>query len=128
MRALICGAGIAGLALARLLDAMGFEMDLVGRAGCLRDEGYLIDFFGPGFEAAESMGPLPRFCKGAYTVTDVSYVDQFGRPRATLNHRRMVRSLDGRLLSLLRGDLARTLHEDLSQRVRQHYGSTVVRP
>jgi hypothetical protein len=29
------------------------------------------------------------------------------------------------LLSLSRGDLARTLHEGLSQRVRQHYGSIV---
>jgi 2-polyprenyl-6-methoxyphenol hydroxylase-like FAD-dependent oxidoreductase len=55
----------------------------------------------------------------------VNYVDQFGRPRATLNYQRMVRSLDGRLLSLLRGDLARTLHEDLGQRGRQRYGCTV---
>jgi glycine/D-amino acid oxidase-like deaminating enzyme len=49
VRALICGAGIAGLTLARLLDAMGWQMDLVERAAGLRDEGYLIDFFGPGF-------------------------------------------------------------------------------
>jgi hypothetical protein len=63
VRALICGAGITGLTLARLLDAMGWQVVLVERAAGLRDEGYLIDFFGPGFEAAESMGPLPRFCK-----------------------------------------------------------------
>jgi 2-polyprenyl-6-methoxyphenol hydroxylase-like FAD-dependent oxidoreductase len=39
VRALICGAGITGLTLARLLDAMGWHMDLVERAAGLRDEG-----------------------------------------------------------------------------------------
>jgi 2-polyprenyl-6-methoxyphenol hydroxylase-like FAD-dependent oxidoreductase len=125
VRALICGAGIAGLTLARLLDAMGWQVVLVERAAGLREEGYLIDFFGPGFDVAESIGLLPRLREKAYTVTEVNYVDQFGRPRAALNYQRMARSLDGRLLSLLRGDLARALHEGLGQRVGQRYGCTV---
>jgi 2-polyprenyl-6-methoxyphenol hydroxylase-like FAD-dependent oxidoreductase len=125
VRALICGAGIAGLTLARLLDAMGWQVVLVERAAGLREEGYLIDFFGPGFDVAESIGLLPRLREKAYTVTEVNYVDQFGRPRAALNYERMVRSLDGRLLGLLRGDLARALHEGLGQRVLQRYGCTV---
>jgi 2-polyprenyl-6-methoxyphenol hydroxylase-like FAD-dependent oxidoreductase len=93
VRALICGAGTAGLTLARLLDAMGWYVDLVERAARLREEGYLIDFFGLGFDVAESIGLLPRLREKAYTVTEVNYVDQFGRPRATLNYQRMVRSL-----------------------------------
>jgi 2-polyprenyl-6-methoxyphenol hydroxylase-like FAD-dependent oxidoreductase len=43
MRALICGAGIAGLTLTRRLGAMSWDVDLVERALSLRDEGYLID-------------------------------------------------------------------------------------
>jgi 2-polyprenyl-6-methoxyphenol hydroxylase-like FAD-dependent oxidoreductase len=39
VRALICGAGTAGLTLARLLDAMGWYVDLVVRAARLREEG-----------------------------------------------------------------------------------------
>jgi 2-polyprenyl-6-methoxyphenol hydroxylase-like FAD-dependent oxidoreductase len=119
MRALIWGAGIAGLALARLLDAMGWQVGLVKRATGLRD------FFGPGFDATESMDLLPRLGEKVYTVNEVNYLDDSGRPRAALNYQRMVRSLDGRLLSLSRSDLARALHEGLSQRVRQQYGSTV---
>ena len=53
MRALICGAGIAGLTLTCLLDRMGWEVQLVERASSLRREGYMIDFFGPGERADE---------------------------------------------------------------------------
>ena len=75
---------------------MGWQVVLVERAAGLREEGYLIDFFGPGFDVAESIGLLPRLREKAYTVTEVNYVDQFGRPRAALKtsrrppHLRMV--------------------------------------
>ena len=125
MRALICGAGISGLTLACLLDRMGWEVQLVERANSLRREGYMIDFFGPGFDAAETMGLLPRLRELAYTITELNYVDRSGRPRAALDYQLMVNSLDGRLISLLRGDLALALYERLSQRVVQSYGCSV---
>jgi 2-polyprenyl-6-methoxyphenol hydroxylase-like FAD-dependent oxidoreductase len=125
MRALICGAGIAGLALACLLDRAGWEVQLVERSNSLRREGYMIDFFGPGFDAAETMGMLPRLRELAYTVTELNYVDRSGRPRAALDYQRMVNSLDGRLISLLRGDLALALDERVSQRVVKSYGCSV---
>ena len=106
MRALICGAGIAGLTFACLLDRMGWDVQLVERANSLRREGYMIDFFGPGFDAAETMGLLPRLRELAYTITELNYVDRSGRARAALDYQLMVNSLDGRLISLLRGDLA----------------------
>ena len=123
--ALICGAGIAGLTLACLLDRMGWDVQLVERANSLRREGYMIDFFGPGFDAAETMGLLPRLRELAYNVTELNYVDRSGRPRAALDYQLMVNSLDGRLISLLRGDLALALYERLSQRVVQSYGCSV---
>ena len=125
MRALICGAGISGLTLACLLDRMGWDVQLVERANSLRREGYMIDFFGPGFDAAETMGLLPRLRELAYTITELNYVDRSGRPRAALDYQLMVNSLDGRLISLLRGDLALALYERLSQRVVQSYGCSV---
>ena len=125
MRALICGAGIAGLTLARMLGGMGWDVRLIERAPALRGEGYMIDFFGPGFDAAENLGLLPRLRDLAYTVTELSYVDSSGKPRAVLNYRRMVEALDGRLLSLLRGDLALALHDGLGARVTTSHGCSV---
>jgi 2-polyprenyl-6-methoxyphenol hydroxylase-like FAD-dependent oxidoreductase len=125
MRALICGAGIAGLTLTCLLDRMGWDVHLVERADRLRREGYMIDFFGPGFDAAENMGLLPRLRELAYNLTELNYVDRSGRTRAALDYQAMANSLHGRLISLLRGDLALALYEGLSQRVVQTYGCSV---
>jgi 2-polyprenyl-6-methoxyphenol hydroxylase-like FAD-dependent oxidoreductase len=125
VRALICGAGIAGLTLARLLSQQGWSVYVAEHAGALRREGYLIDFLGPGFDAAEAMGVLPRLQELAYQVSEVSYVNRNGRPRAALDYERMSRSLDGRLLSMLRGDLALALSEGLGSQVEMRYHTSV---
>ena len=36
----------------------------------------MIDFFGPGFDAAETMGLLPRLRELAYNVAELNYVDR----------------------------------------------------
>ena len=53
---LISGAGIAGPTLAFWLKAAGFQPTLVERAPALRTGGYVIDFWGLGYEIAERMG------------------------------------------------------------------------
>jgi 2-polyprenyl-6-methoxyphenol hydroxylase-like FAD-dependent oxidoreductase len=66
-KAVICGAGIAGLTLAWWLDRSSWEVTLLEQAPRLRDEGYMIDFFGPGYQIAGLMGLLPRL--EAWTTT-----------------------------------------------------------
>ena len=53
---LISGAGIAGPTLAFWLKAAGFEPTIVERAPELRRGGYVIDFWGLGYDIAERMG------------------------------------------------------------------------
>ena len=53
---LISGAGIAGPTLAFWLKAAGFEPTLIERAPALRTGGYVIDFWGLGYDIAERMG------------------------------------------------------------------------
>jgi 2-polyprenyl-6-methoxyphenol hydroxylase-like FAD-dependent oxidoreductase len=122
---LICGAGIAGPAMARLLDGRGWDVCLVERAPVLRHTGFVIDFLGPGCAAAEAMGLLPRLRELAYTISDVGYVDPHGRRVAGLSYRQMARAVDGRLLSLKRADLAQALYEGLDDRVEVRFGATV---
>ncbi|MEJ1087170.1 FAD-dependent oxidoreductase [Microbacterium sp. Mu-80] len=56
MRTLIVGAGIAGPALAHWLRRAGHEVTLVEKSPELRTGGYLIDFWGAGFDIAKQDG------------------------------------------------------------------------
>jgi 2-polyprenyl-6-methoxyphenol hydroxylase-like FAD-dependent oxidoreductase len=59
VRVIVCGAGIAGLAAANRLAALGHDVIVVERTPSPRTQGYMIDFFGPGYDAIEAMGLLP---------------------------------------------------------------------
>lgn len=52
MRVLISGAGIAGLSLGLCLSEKGHDVVICERSPALRTAGYMLDFFGPGYEAA----------------------------------------------------------------------------
>ena len=56
MRILISGAGIAGPTLAYWLARYGLKPTVVETAPRLRTGGYVIDFWGAGFEIADRMG------------------------------------------------------------------------
>ena len=85
MRALVCGAGIARLATAGLLARSGREVDLVEHSPAPRGGGYMTDFCGPGYAAAEAIGLLLRLQEKAYEIPEVGYVDRSGRCTATLD-------------------------------------------
>ena len=63
---LISGAGIAGPTLAFWLRAAGFEPTLVERAPDLRTGGYVIDFWGLGYDIAERMGLMTEINRAGY--------------------------------------------------------------
>jgi 2-polyprenyl-6-methoxyphenol hydroxylase-like FAD-dependent oxidoreductase len=56
MKAIISGAGIAGLAAARFLGDRGWETVLVEKAPGPRMAGYVMDFFGSGYDALDRAG------------------------------------------------------------------------
>ena len=49
-----------------------------------RPQGYMIDFFGPGYDAAEAIGVLPRLQELGYRFEEASWLDETGRRRARL--------------------------------------------
>ncbi|MEV7808495.1 FAD-dependent oxidoreductase [Microbispora sp. NPDC088329] len=119
MRAIVCGAGIAGTALAWHLERAGWDVRLVERAPAFREGGYMIDFYGPGLEAAGRMGLRPRLEEVRHPVHEIGYVDGSGRQTSRLT----VKAGFADVVSLLRGDLARVLAEQVRAPVR--YGTTV---
>ncbi|MRX45313.1 FAD-dependent oxidoreductase [Agromyces kandeliae] len=127
MRAAVIGAGIAGLASARQLALAGWEVDVLERADGPRADGYMMDFFGLGFDAAERIGVLPRLREVSYRIGAVEYVDaRSGRRTASIDYDAFASALGGRLLSLMRPDLELVLLDAIGDApdgsVRVHYG------
>jgi 2-polyprenyl-6-methoxyphenol hydroxylase-like FAD-dependent oxidoreductase len=122
-RALIVGAGIAGLATAWWLDRAGWDVLVVEKAPAFRAGGYLIDFFGPGHEVARRMGLLPALERHRAPISSVASVDSRGRVRASISTEAYEAVADG-VISLLRGDLAEVVRAGLDVEFR--YGTTVL--
>ncbi|MGC2793527.1 MAG: hypothetical protein WA899_15990, partial [Candidatus Sulfotelmatobacter sp.] len=79
MRVLIAGAGIAGPTLAYWLPHYGFRPTIIEVAPHLRTGGYVIDFWGAGFDIANRMGLLPEIRRKGYVFREVRIVDRSGK-------------------------------------------------
>ena len=110
-RVLISGAGIAGPTLAFWLKAAGFQPTLVERAPALRTGGYVIDFWGLGYDLAERMGLAEDIDRLGYHMRELRIVDDRGA-RVTGFGTAVFRELTGgRYVTLGRSDLSRLLFE-----------------
>lgn len=125
MRILISGAGIAGPTLAYWLDRCGFEPVIVESAPRLRTGGYIIDFWGAGYDIASRMGLLPRITSEGYKVRDVRVVDRNGKRVSGFSAGVFSRLTRDRYVSLPRGALAATIYDALEGRVETIFGDSV---
>ncbi|KJK47093.1 hypothetical protein UK23_21405 [Lentzea aerocolonigenes] len=122
MKAVVVGAGIAGLATAWWLERSGWDVQVVERAPRFRTGGYMIDFFGPGFEVARRMGLVPALERFRAPISDVTSVDAQGRAKSKLDATAYETVANGGI-SLLRADLARVLADEVMAPVQ--FGVTV---
>jgi 2-polyprenyl-6-methoxyphenol hydroxylase-like FAD-dependent oxidoreductase len=122
---LVCGAGIAGPTLAHWLLAHGFTPTLVERAPAPRGSGYIIDFWGLGYDIAERMGLLPDIEREGYRVKEVRFVDDAGRRVGGFDARVFGRLAGGRYVSLPRGALAGLLYREVRDRCEIVFGDGV---
>ena len=66
--------------LAYWLKVAGYEPTLVERASVLRHGGYVIDFWGLGYDLAKRMGLLDQINRIGYHVREMRIVNDEGRP------------------------------------------------
>lgn len=125
MSVLISGLGIAGPTLAYWLLRFGFVPTLVERAPTPRTHGYIVDFWGAGFDIAERMGILPQILAAGYQVKEVRIVDERGRRRGGFDADVFRRATAGRYTSLSRGDLSRILYGSVEGRVEALFDSSI---
>jgi 2-polyprenyl-6-methoxyphenol hydroxylase-like FAD-dependent oxidoreductase len=110
-RILISGGGIAGLTLAIELKRHGFDPLVIEREPAPRAEGYMMDFFGSGWDVAQRMGLTPALQEVRYPIDVLEFVDAGGKPYVHMPIERMRRALDNKYVYLRRGDLERILAE-----------------
>src|SRR5262249_20820163 len=125
MRITINGAGIAGPTLAYWLWKSGHEVLLVEQSPQLRSGGYVIDFWGVGYDVAEKMGLLPRIRESGYQVREVRFVDRHGRTCGGFSTDVFGGMTRGGCTSLRRSDLAVTIYRALDGKVETIFGDSV---
>jgi 2-polyprenyl-6-methoxyphenol hydroxylase-like FAD-dependent oxidoreductase len=123
---LISGAGIAGPTLAFWLKAAGFEPTLIERAPALRGGGYVIDFWGLGYDIAERMGLLAEINRNGYHVREMRIVGDDGRRVAGFGTSVFAELTNGRYVTLQRSCLSRLLFERLEGGVESIFGDEIV--
>lgn len=109
MDVLISGAGVAGPCLAWWLARAGHRPTLVEHASAPLRGGYIIDFWGKGYDLAERMGLMPRLEEVGYHVREVRMVDAGGRRRGGFSNAVFGRLTGNRFISLPRSELALAL-------------------
>jgi 2-polyprenyl-6-methoxyphenol hydroxylase-like FAD-dependent oxidoreductase len=125
MKIAINGVGIAGPTLAFWLRKSGHEVLLIEWWPQLRSGGYVIDFWGVGYDIAEKMGLLPRLRELGYQVREVRFVDRRGRKRGGFSADIFSGVTHGRFTSLRRSDLAASIYAALDEDVEVIFGDSI---
>jgi len=127
MDVLISGAGIAGPALAFWLTKGGHNVTIVETASKIRDGGYVIDFWGIGFDIAEKMGVLPMILKKGYQVKEVRYIGPAGERSGGFTTDAIVKATGGRFTSIKRSDISEILFRAVEPDVETIFGDSILR-
>jgi 2-polyprenyl-6-methoxyphenol hydroxylase-like FAD-dependent oxidoreductase len=125
MRILISGLGIAGPTLAYWLRRYGFEPVIVEEAARLRTGGYIVDFWGTGYDVAERMGLIPRLHELSYRLREVRFVNARGQRVGGFSVAAIGRATHGRYLSIARAELASALCETIASKAEVIFGDSI---
>jgi 2-polyprenyl-6-methoxyphenol hydroxylase-like FAD-dependent oxidoreductase len=124
MRIAINGTGVAGPTLAYWLRRFGHEPVLFEKASELRSGGYVIDFWGLGFDIADRMGLVPTLLDRGYKMERLSIVDARGHEITEMDVTSIRTRLNGRFVSIARADLAAALFEACNG-IPSHFGVSI---
>lgn len=124
-KVLISGAGIAGCCLAWWLQRYGYAVTMVEQAPGPRAGGYVIDFWGMGYDVAERMGLLDELRRHDLDVHEFRIVDRHGRRVSRIDQAALKDLTGGRIASLQRSALATTLYNAVRDRVAVRFGDSV---
>ncbi len=122
---LISGIGIAGPTLAYWLKLAGYEPTLVERAPALREGGYVIDFWGLGYDIAERMGLIEDINRIGYHVGEVRIVGDRGQRVTGFGTYVLDELTHGRFVTVPRSGLSRLLFEKARNSTETLFGDEI---
>ena len=123
---LISGAGIAGPALAYWLQKAGFVPTIIERAPTLRTGGFVIDFWGLGYDLAERMGLADDIGRQSYRIRELRIVNDRGKRVAGFGIGVLNELTGGRFATLRRSDLSRLLYGKIAATTETIFGDEIV--
>ncbi|WP_431930032.1 FAD-dependent oxidoreductase [Nonomuraea jabiensis] len=125
MRAIIIGAGIAGLAAALKLSQLGWDTLILERAPARRSGGYAVTFGGIGHDGAERLGILPDLKAKAFATAELAYHKPSGERRFALDRDTIAATTGPRSLTILRGDLETVLYDKVRDHTEIRFATTL---
>jgi len=125
MKIAINGCGVGGPTLAFWLKKYGHKPVLFEKAPALREGGYVIDFWGTGYDIADKMGVLPKLKQDAYMIKRVQTVTSGGWTTSSMNTNGFHNLTNGRYMSIARSDLARHLF-NACEGIETRFGTSIV--
>ena len=123
---LISGVGIGGPTLAYWLKLAGFKPTLIEYAPAPRTGGYVVDFWGLGYDIAERMGLASDIERVGYHMREMRIVDDRGTRVAGFGTRVFRELTGGRFVTLGRSDLSRLLFEKMGRTTEVIFGNEIV--
>lgn len=125
MNILIAGGGIAGLTLAYWLQQSGQLPVVIEKSPQLRNEGFIIDFFGSGYTVAQRMNLMEALAAIHLTTPRMVLVDEVGHQQFSVDDMVFHSLLNGRFFNLMHGELVHLLHTMIKDRVPVKFGISV---
>lgn len=125
MQIAISGAGVAGAALAHWLYRTGHTPTVIEKAPKFRAGGYMIDFWGVGYQVAKRMGIEDPIRAAGYQIERLHSVGSGGEVKADVNVEAFRRVLGNDLISLPRGDLAAAIYTTIEDKVETIFGDSI---
>ena len=124
--ALISGAGVAGPTLAYWLLRAGVTPTVIEHAPGLRSGGYVIDFWGLGYDVAERMGLTDDLDRVGYRMREMRIVGENGERLAGFGTSVLQELTGGRYVTVRRSDLAALLMAKVADRCEAIFGDEIV--
>jgi 2-polyprenyl-6-methoxyphenol hydroxylase-like FAD-dependent oxidoreductase len=125
MRIAISGAGVAGAALAHWLHRTGHAPTMIEQAPKFRTGGYMIDFWGVGYQVAKRMGIEDPIRAAGYQIEWLRSVGCRGEVKADVDVNVFRRMIGDDFTSLPRGDLAAAIYTTIEDKVETIFGDSI---